>query len=510
TSVSQMIPMQVFAAVHLIVDQFTLVAPDQTQTTLDDIKMDMTVEGGRPIVGKFTSNVTHGPLHGSVVSNINIDSFADFSDTQVTLDVTPKAWAQFATTSKAQLLEPFGVSLDIRRFKLPALAGALGLDELSADISLTLTDVQLEPEDKQLGTLKLSGANLQIYAEGGALPVIVAVNGQVTQNGQLGTFDLNLNLKNLLSEMAKPTPNFSTVTTDIVGDVKNVGMVIFDELLQTNGLIRNAIGPTLTANINSQMRYDSSGVPQGNLNFKATAQYLNADLSVNMGPTGISQKSPGKLILQITPALYASVIKMPAHEPIPLAKPFTMELQLNQLNVPRVDNQWQIHAASLDLALSLGDVLLKGPDHQTVTLVKPTWRIRSQAVGKQLDISGGFDASQQGGKPGRFSLAASASDLFDARGQLRNDKASFKANITLLPWQLPQLIPGMKFNLNSLVNQIVGSKQTIDLVGKMLPATAGEPEPSIPNMALNFTTKSFAINTNIKAVITDDLLSLIL
>lgn len=508
TSVSQMIPMQVSAVIHLIVDQLSLVAPDQTQTTLDDIKMDMTIKGGRPIVGKLTSNVTHGPLHGSVVSNLNIDSFADFSDTQITLDVTPQAWAQFATTSKAKLLEPFGVSLNIRRLKIPALAGALGLDELSADISLALTDVQLQPEDQQLGTLKLSGANLQIYAEGGALPVIVAIKGQVTQSGQLGTFDLNINLKNLLSELAKPTPDFSAVTTSMVGDVKNVGMVIFDEILQTNGLIRNAIGPTLTANINSQMRYDSSGVPQGNLNFKATSLYLNADLSVNMGPNGISQKSPGKLIMQITPALYASALKVPAGEPIPLAESFTAELQLNQLNIPRVDNQWQIQTASLDLLLSLGDILLKGQADQRVTLAKPTWQVRSQAVGKQIDIRGGFDASQQGGKPGRFSLTASASDLFDARGQLRNDKASFKANITLLPWQLPQLIPGLKFNLNSLVNQIVGSKQTIDLVGKMLPATAGEPEPSIPNMALKFTTKSFAINTDIKAVITDDLIVL--
>jgi hypothetical protein len=507
--VSDMIPDGMAADVHLLMHSFTFDAPDTPTTTLADTSMDVHVKAGLPVTGKLASTMTHGPLRGTVASNLNIDQMADLSDTQITLDVTPAAWAQFATNSQAQLLEPFGMSLKISKLKLPALSGAAGLGDMAADIALTMTDIKLQPQEQALGTLALTGARLQIDADGKDKPVIIAMQGKVTQSNQPGAFDLNIKLDHMLSELAQTKPDFSQVKTSIVGDVQNVGLVIFDELLQTHGMIRNAIGPTLTASINSQLQYDSTGVPQGNLNLKAVAQFLNADVSVNIGSDGISQATPGKLVMQITPALYASAMQLKAEQHNPLAQSFNATLLLNQIIVPRVNNQWQIHTASLDMALTMDDILLKGQgaNAQNVVLTQPSWQIKCQSLGKEIKLAGGFDASQQGGNPGKFTMNVSANDLFDAEGLLRREKATFKANLTLLPWQLPQLIPGMKFNLNKLVNQIIGSRQSIELTGQMMPASHGATEPSVPNMALQFKTSSFAINSDISAMIKDDLIT---
>lgn len=511
-SVSQMIPAGMAANVNLVMDQFTFEAPDQPVTQLADTRLDLSIKGGQPVVGKLASNLSQGALRGSVVSNLNIDQTVDMTDTQVTMDVTPDAWAQAATSSTAKLLEPFGIVLTINRLKLPALAGASGLNQLEADINMSVTDVKLESKEQTLGVLKLSGTTLQLNAMGEKEPVTLQIKGTVTQSNQDGRFDLNVNLQNLLSDLAANRTTLPNVKAKIAGQVQNVGLVIFDELFQTGGLIRNAIGPTLTANIDSQLQYDqASGLPRGNLDLKAQAQFVNADLSLKIDQDGISQAAPGRMNMQITPALYAVAMKVPADKPVLLTQPFMATVQFNKLSIPRTTETWQIQNAVIDLALNLEDVLLRSGEDQALKLAKPSWTLKSEKLGQKIELAGGFEATQAGGKPGAFTMSANALSLYDDKGDLNRDKAQFEANMTLLPWQLPRMLPmfkKLKFNINSLVNQVVGAKQTITLKGRMLPTDAGSSHPQVPNMQLTLSTSSIAINTNLAATIKNDLVVL--
>lgn len=518
-ALSQMIPTGTAANIKLVMDQFSLQAPDQKTTTLADTHMDLAVKGGEPLVGKLTSNVTNGALHGSVTSNLAIDTMVDMSDTQIALDVTPQAWQEAAPNASAKLLEPFGIALTINRLKLPAFSGAAGLKELEADLTMTVTDVKLQSKDAQLGILQLTGTSLQVNAMGEKQPVTLALKGQVTQSNQQGAFDLNIKLENLLDELSKPKstdvnakPAFSNVKARVVGDVQNVGLVIFDELFQTGGLIRNAVGPTLTASINSQLQYDqTSGMPNGNLDLKAKAQFVNADLALKIDENGVSQAAPGQMNMQITPALYAVAMKVPEGKPVLLAQPVMSTLQLNRLSIPRDANQWQIHNAVFDLSLNFEDVLLKSSDDQVLKLSKPAWTLKSEKLGQKIVLDGGFEASQAGGSPGSFKMNASGLNLYDDAGNLNRDKAQFEATMTLLPWQLPRMLPifkKLKFNINSLVNQVIGARQVIALKGRMLPTQAGNTHPKVPNMQLKLSTSSFAINTDLNATIKDDLVVL--
>ena len=511
-AVSQMIPKGMAANVNLVMDQMTFSAPDQEVTNLTDTRVDLSVKAGQPIVGKLASNLNQGPLRGSVTSNLDIDKTVDMTNTQVTLDVTPEAWAAAAKTSSAKLLEPFGIVLAINRLKLPAFGGASGLSQLEADLNMTITDVQLQSTDQNLGTLKLSGTSLQLNAMGDNQPVTLRFKGQVTQSNQQGTFDLNVDLQNLLADLAANDTKLSNVKATITGSVQNVGLVIFDELFQTGGLISNAVGPTLTASINSQMQYDkTSGLPNGNLDFKAKSQFINADLALKIDQSGINHVDTGRMTMQITPALYAVATKLPADKPVLLTQPFLATLQITKLNIPRTQNQWQIHDAVIDLALNFEDVLLRSGEDQVIKLAKPAWTLKSEKFGQKIEFVGGFQASQAGGSPGAFAMSSKVINLFDGKGDLQRDKAQFEANMTLLPWQLPTLLPvfkKLKFNVNKLVNQVVGAKQTITLKGRMLPTEAGLRHPQVPNMWLKLSTSSIAINTDVTAMIKNDLVVL--
>lgn len=505
TSVSKMIPQGMAANIKLRIDELSF-STSSSLTQLTDTNMNVAVAGGKPVIGTIASQMTHGPLRGSVNSDFEIDELADLSGTQIKLDVTPKAWAEFATQSKAKLLSPFGVSLSINQLKLPALAGASGLNHLVADLSLAISKVKLKPENPQFGTLELNDANFIFKANGTSNPVNIVLNGKVTQNAQAGNFDLQIKLENLLAEISKTKPDLTKIKSSIAGEIQNLGLVIFDELLQTNGLIQNAVGPTLTASINSQMQYDASGIPQGNVTLKANGQNLNVDLALKVGPNGVSQTIPGRLAVQVTPALIASAMKLSVGEYNPLTQPFVAQLGLNHISVPRVNNQWQIDAAELNLVLDMQDIKLVCKDNQLVTLSKSTWQIISQSLGTQIDINGSLYASQQGGKPGQFSLDSTVKNLFDSRSKLNIQSATFQSEISIKPWEVPETVAASSTSVNALLKQIVGTKQLIKLTGKLM----DDPNVNtvIPNMVLHFKTSSQAIKTDINATLKNDLLEL--
>ncbi|MAX25650.1 MAG: hypothetical protein CMJ19_14215 [Phycisphaeraceae bacterium] len=513
--VAALVPEEVAAKVQLVIDKLTYESPDDPSATISDFRVDVAVDGSEPIVGKLATTLAYGPLRGTASSDVTIDKMANLSGTRLTMDVTPQAWTEFAQQSKAKLLKPFGVSLSIPTLKVPALAGKAGLKDLMAQVNLEITDVLLVAADEKLGTLQLSGTQLAIDADGTAKPVTASFKGEVTQSNQPGKFDLNITLENVLEELSKPQSDYSNVKARIVGDVSQVGLAIFDELFQQHGLIRNAIGPTLTASIESQLQYDATGIPQGYMNLKATAQYLNADMALSIGPDGVSQKSPGVLQMQITPGLYAAATQIQPDQPNLLNKTFGMVFKINTLHVPRVSEQWEFQNASIDMALQLDDVFLRAkPDVESKALIKlgkPSWTVKSKSVGKAVAVNGGFEVSIGGALPGKFAMDLTADNLLKDSGKLNTDAARIKGHLTLLPLQFPQVTPflsALKFNVNKLVNHVIGTKQSIEMDVRLLPEDTNAVATQVPNMQVQFKTSSFAINTNVKATIKQDLLML--
>jgi hypothetical protein len=512
--VAALVPEEVAAKLQLVIDQLTYESPNDPTATISDFRVDVTVDGTKPIVGQLATTLAYGPLRGTASSDVTIDKMANLSGSRLTMDVTPQAWTEFAQQSKAKLLKPFGVSLSIPTLQIPALAGKAGLKDLMAQINLEITDVELVPADQKLGTLKLAGTQLAIEADGTAKPVTASFKGEVTQANQPGRFDLNMTFENVLEELSKSQSEFSNVKARIVGDVSQVGLAIFDELFQLNGVIRNAIGPTLTANVESELQYDATGIPQGFMNLKANAQYLNADLALGIGPDGVGQKTPGILQMKITPDLYAALTKLKADQPNMLNKTFGMVFKINTLQIPRVSEKWEIQNASIDMALQLDDVYLRTkPDVESKALIKlgkPAWTVQSKSVGQAVAIRGGFDVSMGGALPGKFAMDLTANNLLKDSGDLNKDAARIKGSVTLLPLQFPQVTPffsSLKFNVNKLVNFVVGTKQSIDVDIRLLPEESSAVASKVPNMQLRLKTDSFAINSDIAAVIKNDLMT---
>ncbi|MCC7146076.1 MAG: hypothetical protein IT443_06485 [Phycisphaeraceae bacterium] len=224
-----------------------------------------------------------------------------------------------------KLLKPFTLSIKVQEGRVNRLAttaaepSAMAMDLNTAlfNIAVTLTDVELQPGDARLGTIALRQTRADLSFNGSEHRLKAQLSAQGQQNAQTGKLGLTAELTYPLTTDVQPKPDFSRVNVIADGKLESFPLALADQLANTQGLIVQAVGPTLDAQLQAQLQtqpgvgQESSPAVTGDFALGlAAAQLRDTQLKGHMD-AGTLTVTPGKLVtLRIEPQLLAAAGKL--------------------------------------------------------------------------------------------------------------------------------------------------------------------------------------------------------
>lgn len=187
-----------------------------------------------------------------------------------------------------------------------------------------------------------------------------------------------------LSEMFTEAGALQWRQGDVLADMvlENLPVAPVDRLMQMEGRLAALLGPELDAHVRSEGRIDALTAE-----ISASSEYL--DVSAQLASDEQSLRSPGgTLSLDVTPDAFARLTAPAANEAAPPAQllaPFTVELELRELLVPRRGDALVVEEAAIDAGGTVGDVRLNVPELGEVALEQTSMSLSSEAVGEQVE-----------------------------------------------------------------------------------------------------------------------------
>lgn len=139
-------------------------------------------------------------------------------------------------------------------------------------------------------------------------------------------------------------------------DVENLPLDAVDRLMQMDGRLAALLGPQLDAQVRTEGPVDAMTAT-----VSARSEHLTVEAQLDSDERSVT--TPGAtLALNVTPAAFARWTQIMEGEPQPeLLEPFTAELRLASLTVPRRDDTLVLEEGTIEATGTLGDIRLRVP-----------------------------------------------------------------------------------------------------------------------------------------------------
>lgn len=291
-------------------------------------------------------------------------------------------------------------------------ASLFGMIHFNESLKVHKGELKFLPPDQS--PIVFNEIEILIHVPKKEFTLIFTITGKTAQGGSPGSFNIKGEIANL--ETSQPL-------ITLQADANNFPVQGIDQILDLEGLLVTAIGPTIDLHLRASTAKESVV-----LNFQAQSEQLTAHIDTIAADETLLLKSPAKVSLLVTPSLIKQL------SPLTLNASTKLELTVQRLSCPFTDvglNLAQLSfLADLDLA----------PSHfEEFTLTSLKAKLFSEKVSNSVGIS--FNATSP-----QFTL--SHTELTLANKITLNDptivsyklnsgeEVSFKLNSLMLPFPI--------------------------------------------------------------------------
>ena len=303
------------------------------------------------------------------------------------------------------------LDVPLEKFSLASVALRMGLDARS-DVRFTGI--------KQLGEASVSGLRLVVDSPKLGDDVRIQVNGKPAAGGKAGTLTVDTDVKHLFDKAGKLQPDKMLVKAE--SSISGIPTSLVDTVMQQNGLLTAAIGPSFAVNLNADTAedgkmgvtasIDSDRLETGTLSFAVKNQ--------------LALSKPAHIRFTLTPDLWQRFTG--GGSGYALARPSDWTLDLTSLQMPLPAGPGPaLRPAQTRLEGTLGTAALEVDDtrsHQSTHLDDLELSLGGKSL-DAIDLHGSARVSQSAG-PLTSMDASPLTVQLDARTGLKAD-ASLKA-----------------------------------------------------------------------------------
>ncbi len=258
----------------------------------------------------------------------------------------------------------------------------------------------------------------------------VQFSGRSRQGDMIGTLAIEGRVRNWLDAQGALT--LATAEPELDMQLNNLPLRLVDGLAGMDGLLIAALGDRLAVRLASSDRQ---------VDVTAEAPRLTLDLAANLRDQRLVLTRPGALRWNLTPE-FVALLGGDGEDPLRLAEAVDLRLALERLEAPLTGFDPGLVAlrGRFDSSAALR---LTGGGLGALRLEGLAAEVMSDRLAEAVTLTAGFGVHSEG-RTGRFEIAASVRDLFDARGQLQTDLLQLQAhaNIKDLPTPLLDRVAG--------------------------------------------------------------------
>lgn len=271
---------------------------------------------------------------------------------EVAFSIGPEAWSVLVPDG-ASLLAPFQVDA-----RLEALAFDPEASVAALDARLTISDIELQTDDPQVGRLALRQARLGMKSADLREGLTVELDTLAAQGDHSGRARLQARLSEFLTADLQPATDSLRVEVD--GTLAELPLAVLDQVAGVDGLASAALGPRMNA------AFSATSVPaegSGNFSMNMASAHLNAEVNGQMYADAL-RLDTGRAQLQIQPALAGRLF-----EALELSAPAGLDVQVQRLRVPRAEGALDPQRAEFEGSAVLAETSARlGPDGHTLQL----------------------------------------------------------------------------------------------------------------------------------------------
>jgi len=377
----------------------------------------------------------------------------------VELNVTPNAWGVMVPDADATLDKPFEVQIALSKLRLPTDSEKLGRAMLAG--SVTVSDIEMTAKDPNLGRLALRGTRLGFGTEELQKELTFDLSAKAEQGGRAGTVTGSGTLKDIVDWEGKF--NGSKFSGKIDGRIDKAPMVVFDQVLNTGGMLVKALGTMLDGTLHADLE---PGGKTGQFELTAKSELIDADVKANVTESALLIDRASRIKAVITAALVADYTK-----DYTLNQSFLATLTIDSLNIPKTDAAYDLMHAAMGAALELGEISMSRADGKPMDPIRGvTLRIATTELGKLLkaDLQ---TVIGPGASPGGMRIVADVADAMTKEGAFNRTGAELKSTIVVVPWPVSE---GGGLPINDLINHLVGTKLTGSVNATLVKPKAAE------------------------------------
>ncbi len=226
--------------------------------------------------------------------------FAAKPDSRVKLRLTPQAFRAFFPSDPAELVRRSELVLALKECTGTLRpSGQPDLTSVKAVSVVSLSDVELDAK-RDLGVLALRGTRGELSFDGpkrSALALNLEASAQ--QQGQQGQVKVNLGVLDSLT--AEGGLNTDALTLRARAELTDLPVAVADQLARQGDLLREALGPTLSATVTADLRPQGKAVA-GTLSLNAKSERATVDLSGKLADKVLTVDPGSMAQLTVTPA----------------------------------------------------------------------------------------------------------------------------------------------------------------------------------------------------------------
>ncbi|HEX7009609.1 MAG TPA: hypothetical protein VF184_06480 [Phycisphaeraceae bacterium] len=358
----------------------------------------------------------------------------------------------------------------------PADTQPLQLDQ-DTSLNLSFTARRITYEGPDIEPVELTNVNAQLDVPS-LQAIAIKLTSDLLQAGQTGRIDLDGQLHNAFTQEGRLA--LETAMVNAQAELTNLPVPMADRLMDQQGRLAGLLGEQIDAHLTAQGPLDQ-------LNAVITAQspHLNIDAALTGTPDQLQVRPGSTLRMEVTPQAVAAFTapstpdQPPSTQPATqLAQPFTLELRVASLTIPRQQDQLILADATIDATATASDIILNVPDRGPMALRSTRLAINSADLSQQVQAQ--LDAQAQ---------VENVTEPVQMRALVRNalgqeGPLAATLNLVKLPMPLADALAGGGDRLTQLLGRTLDA--TVSLTRDPEQAYAFEGQVRAPNLSAPF------------------------
>ncbi len=344
---------------------------------------------------------------------------------QVRLTLTPSALTAWSTPKSAsdqqavKLLQPTSIELVFEDVQLGEKHGRIMPAQTSGTVRLAIGEAAVDLGEPT-GVVTLRDSRGLVELKGSAQPVLTAqLRAKAVVQGKTGQVNADVRLRDFYDVAGQLRTD--KLTGSAMLDVRNWPVALVDALAKTDGLLVEALGPTVDMSLQGDMALDSSnGKPTGPVKLSINTKQLRGEIAGQLDEKGLTIPTGQQLTYRAEPKVIGDLLARFSKEgsalgQVKLTGPAELQLTLGETRLPLQGNpltglqtQITLTATALDFTGLATLDSLRLDD----TRLALTYDAGKRAMNADMDASAIY-----AGEKAPVGMTLQFTDLIDAQGK---------------------------------------------------------------------------------------------